>query len=93
MGGRGEDVLTGGGGADTFLFNSLTEGIDIITDFDRAEHDIIQIDSARFGDISLEQFSFDNTTGSLSFEGQEFAILENINDNNSLIVAQDVVIV
>ena len=93
MGGRGEDILTGGSGADTFVFNSLTEGIDLITDFDRAEHDIIQIDSARFGDISLEQFSFDNTTGSLSFEGQEFAIVENSDNNNSLIVAQDVVIV
>ena len=93
VGGRGEDVLTGGGGADTFVFNSPTEGIDLITDFDRAEQDIIQIDSARFGDISLEQFSFDSTTGSLSFEGQEFAILENSDDHNSLIVAQDMVIV
>ena len=92
MGGRGEDVLTGGNGADTFVFNSLTEGVDLITDFDRAEHDIIQIDSARFGDISLEQFSFDSTNGSLSFEGQEFVTIEN-SDNSSLIVAQDVVIV
>ena len=93
MGGRGADVLIGGSGADTFVFNSLTEGIDLIIDFDRAEHDIIQINSAKLGDISLEQFSFDNTTGSLSFEGQEFAILENSDNNNSLIVAQDVIIV
>ena len=92
MGGRGEDVLTGGNGADTFVFNSLTEGMDVITDFDRAEQDSIQIDSARFGDISLEQFSFDSTNGSLSFEGQEFVTIEN-SDNDSLIVAQDVVIV
>ncbi len=93
MGGRGEDILTGGGGADTFVFNSLTEGIDVITDFDRADNDIIQIDSGRFGSLSLEQFSFDSTTGSLSFEGQEFVTLENRDNNNGFIVAQDVVIV
>ncbi|MDJ0596148.1 MAG: S8 family serine peptidase [Pleurocapsa sp. MO_226.B13] len=92
VGGRGEDILTGSSGADTFVFNSLTQGIDVITDFDGADNDIIQINSPRFGEISLEQFSFNSTTGSLSFDGEQFATLENIDDTDGLILAQDIVI-
>lgn len=34
IGGGGNDILTGGDNSDTFIFNSLTEGVDTITDFD-----------------------------------------------------------
>ncbi|HDL16832.1 MAG TPA: type I secretion C-terminal target domain-containing protein, partial [Rhizobiales bacterium] len=36
----GDDTLTGGPGADTFVFNDTGEGIDTITDFD-AQQDLL----------------------------------------------------
>ncbi|MFN6496353.1 MAG: hypothetical protein RMX65_004845 [Nostoc sp. DedQUE01] len=75
VGGNGNDVLTGGTGADKFVFNSVSQGIDVIKDF-RSKEDAIIIDS-RFGVISSTQFSFDPSNGALSFNGQQFATLEN----------------
>ncbi|MEL7062429.1 MAG: DUF4751 family protein, partial [Bacteroidota bacterium] len=74
-GGLGNDELKGGAGADTFVFASLSDGIDIIKDFSQAENDIIQIDSTGFGVNSSQQFNFDATTGALSFNNQQFATL------------------
>jgi serralysin len=48
-GGKGSDRLTGGGGADTFVYNTIAEGGDWITDFDPAQGDRIQIVAAGFG--------------------------------------------
>ncbi|MCO6384069.1 calcium-binding protein [Oceanicola sp. 502str15] len=42
-GGTGNDLLSGGAGADTFVFATLSSGeLDIITDFDAAEADVLQ---------------------------------------------------
>ena len=44
-GGRGDDVLTGGDGADSFFFREPDAGhVDTITDFARAEFDLIRLD-------------------------------------------------
>ncbi|MBD2203208.1 calcium-binding protein [Calothrix sp. FACHB-1219] len=76
-GGTGNDILTGGLGADTFVFNSLSEGIDVIKDFSFQQGDKIQVLGASFGATSTSQFSYDQTTGGLFFNAQQFATLEN----------------
>jgi Ca2+-binding RTX toxin-like protein len=46
-GGDRRDILTGGGGSDTFVFRNLGEGRDTITDF--TGDDLFQISAAGFG--------------------------------------------
>lgn len=75
-GGLGNDTLTGGTGADRFTFDSLSEGIDFITDFKASENDKIEINAFGFGASSTAQFSYDNPTGGLFFEGIKFANLQ-----------------
>ncbi|MGF1987811.1 MAG: calcium-binding protein [Nostoc sp. ZfuVER08] len=48
VGGTGNDTLTGGAGSDRFTFNSRTEGIDRITDFN-VINDTIAVSAAGFG--------------------------------------------
>jgi len=43
VGGSGDDTLTGGLGADDFRFDSISEVGDLITDFDHAEGDELQL--------------------------------------------------
>lgn len=43
-GGLGDDVLTGDTGADTFVYTSISDGDDTITDFDVSESDVIDLD-------------------------------------------------
>ncbi|MBD2771919.1 calcium-binding protein [Iningainema tapete] len=76
-GGVGSDTLTGGAGVDKFVFNSTSQGIDIIKDFSSVESDKIQISKTGFGATSTNQFSYNNNTGALSFQGTHFATLEN----------------
>jgi Ca2+-binding RTX toxin-like protein len=66
-GGSGMDTLTGGLGADQFIFNSRADGIDTIVDFNRKEGDKININIGPFGPISLNLFSYDSTSGALSY--------------------------
>ncbi|MBD2129714.1 calcium-binding protein [Microcoleus sp. FACHB-1] len=77
-GGDGNDTLTGGTGADIFVFYSPSEGIDTITDFSYSEVDKIQVSAGGFGigvgDYS--KFSFDSNTGTLSFDGTQFASIQ-----------------
>jgi Ca2+-binding RTX toxin-like protein len=82
MGDTGNDIITGGTGADTFIFNSLAEGIDSITDFRVAQGDKIQISGSGFGATSSNQFSFNATTGALSFNNQQFATLQGLTTFN-----------
>ena len=89
----GNDMLKGGTGADNFVFNSLSEGIDTITDFNRVEDDKIQINSSSFGATSHSQFTFEANTGALSFNGQQFATLANLTSSNDFIPAQDITFV
>ncbi|MGD1912353.1 MAG: calcium-binding protein, partial [Rivularia sp. (in: cyanobacteria)] len=49
IGGAGNDTLVGGTGADRFRFNSTSEGIDTITDFNEGSIDQILIDQSGFG--------------------------------------------
>jgi serralysin len=81
-GGDGLDTLTGGMGADRFEFNSLSEGIDTITDFLWEQEDKIVISQAGFGVTSTSQFSYNSSTGELFCDGAvgftQFATLENL---------------
>lgn len=72
----GNDTLTGGAGADIFAFSSLSDKIDVITDFKYSEGDKIQISKSGFGADSSSQFYYDNGTGGLFFSGQQFATLQ-----------------
>lgn len=74
IGGLGRDVMTGNGGADVFAYRTILESLpdlalaDRITDFDKAEGDLIDLfaidaDITRIGD---QAFSF---IGSAAFSG------------------------
>jgi Ca2+-binding RTX toxin-like protein len=76
-GNSGNDTLIGGSGADKFVFNSITEGIDIIKDFQWTQSDKIQVSQIGFGATSLNQFSYNSLNGNLSFLGNTFATIEN----------------
>ncbi|NES20864.1 MAG: calcium-binding protein, partial [Symploca sp. SIO3E6] len=48
-GSKGDDLLTGGAGADKFNFSSFNQGIDTITDFNSTQGDRIQVSASGFG--------------------------------------------
>jgi Ca2+-binding RTX toxin-like protein len=89
-GGPGDDSLTGGSGADTFVFKTLLEAVDTIADFNFSEGDKIEISESGFGATSLGQFSYDAGTGSLSFNGTQFATL---GVNINFVTTRDIVLV
>jgi lysophospholipase L1-like esterase len=47
--GEGADEITGNAGADLFIYETVNDGEDILTDFDATEGDQIQISAAGFG--------------------------------------------
>jgi Ca2+-binding RTX toxin-like protein len=61
----GTDALTGGAGADTFLFSSPATGADFIADFSLAEGDKIGLDEGVFGS-SVPNFTDISTGGSVT---------------------------
>lgn len=92
IGGMGQDTLKGGSGADRFVFNFVSQGIDIITDFSRSQGDKIVIKNETFGATSatsLNQFSYNSATGALIFNEIQFATL---NTNSGFIVNSDIII-
>ncbi len=72
-GNGGNDSLIGGTGSDTFVFQSATEGIDKIQDFNRQEGDKILFDA----EAQKSQFKYNAQTGEISFDNQVFVILTN----------------
>jgi len=92
------DILTGGAGKDIFTFYKLGEGVDRITDFtvqlaSPSLSDQIRVDKAGFGATSTSQFSYNSTNGALSFNNQQFAILENFITLTGFNVNRDLVLV
>ena len=83
-GGLGNDVLTGGSGADKFIFNSVNEGLDTIKDYNFGQSDVIQVSKAGFGTTSLNDFSYNASSGNLSFKETQFAFIENLSSNVSI---------
>jgi VCBS repeat-containing protein len=94
MGNEGLDTLTGGDGADHFIFEGTAEGIDTITDFNSAQGDRILV-SPSFGATAVTEFSFNATTGALSFQGIQFAKLQgvtNLDMATSIVIHQNLTI-
>ncbi|WP_085902630.1 VWA domain-containing protein [Kiloniella majae] len=102
IGGTGSDTLTGGTGADTFLFFGQTVGTDVdtITDYDKAEGDILDIsDLIVFDDNTdvVANFVRATDTGAttsleVSSDGvtyTEVAVMESINATDILTVVLD----
>lgn len=81
IGGLGNDVLTGGIGADNFTFNSANEGVDIIKDYNFVEGDVIQVSKVGFGTTNSSDFTYNASTGNLSFLGTQLAFVENLSSN------------
>ncbi|BAY27877.1 putative peptidase [Calothrix sp. NIES-2100] len=93
IGGLGQDTLKGGSGADIFVFNSLSEGIDSIADFSRAAGDKILIKSSFLGATNLNQFSYNATTGALSFNnGIQSTQFATLNISSGLISSLDIIL-
>jgi Ca2+-binding RTX toxin-like protein len=65
-GGSGDDILTGGAGADHFVFNSKTAGQDRITDFNELSGGAEQGDVLEFEGLLVGTFSY---RGSAAFTG------------------------
>ena len=76
VGGLGNDSLYGGSGADIFVFNSRSEGIDIIQDFNSVQRDKIQVSKVGFGAFSLNQFTYNSITGGLFFQNNQSAAVQ-----------------
>lgn len=68
-GDSGDDYLEGGSGADKFIFYFWNQGTDTIKDFDWEEGDLIEVYQSGFGTGS--QFSYDDQTGNLFFDGSD----------------------
>ncbi len=84
IGGEGNDVLTGGIGADKFIFNSLKDGIDTIKDYRFSQGDVIEVSKVGFGTTKSSDFFYDTSNGNLSFQGTQFAFVENLPSNLSI---------
>jgi predicted extracellular nuclease len=83
VGGLGNDVLTGGNGSDRIVYNTIAEGMDIVTDFNTSQ-DILDLRSVfqslgvtsvnsdflqftQFGSNTLIQIDQNGTTGGATF--------------------------
>lgn len=90
QGGDGRDILTGGGGADQFIYRSLTEstaartGRDLIIDFSHADHDQLDLRGidATSSDPSTTSFHF---IGSHAFSGQEGELRNTFHHGHTLV--------
>jgi Ca2+-binding RTX toxin-like protein len=79
-GGNGIDTLTGGAGADTFIFNSpvIAANADIITDFNSAEGDRIQLDAYFFSAfLNSDSVDGDNiVNGTKALDSDDYLIYD-----------------
>lgn len=78
----GSDIRYGGLGADVFQFSHRSIS-DYVEDFNANEGDLIYLNADLFGinRHNSNQFSFNNSTGALSFAGSQFATLNNAQGN------------
>ncbi|SSY70782.1 M10 family metallopeptidase C-terminal domain-containing protein [Alysiella crassa] len=80
VGGKGNDVLTGGDGKDVFAYklSDFVDGfVDTITDFEIGVDKIELAISGLNQDNLAQKVSYNQATGALSYDGVQFATLEN----------------
>jgi Ca2+-binding RTX toxin-like protein len=75
IGGAGNDNLTGGAGSDTFVFAEL--GADIITDFNSADGDQIELDSSFFSNVTDISTEFGTVTSNADVDTSSELIVYN----------------
>lgn len=75
--GFGSDILTGGAGADSFVLTYEPGRVERITDYNPLEGDRRFIIFPTGSTYSTEQFNYDVSSGTLSFQGNQIAIFEN----------------
>ena len=75
IGGPGNDTLTGGLGADQFVLDSVSSR-DKIEDFQWQQGDKVIIVNTGFGATSVDQFSYQDSTGYLRYNGTVVADLQ-----------------
>ncbi|WP_281368212.1 VCBS domain-containing protein [Simiduia aestuariiviva] len=91
FGGRGDDTLTGGNGSDTFAWVNGNIGTDVVTDFNQADGDILNLADLLIGEESgnIEdylQFNFNNGNTYISIDTDAGATF----DVSQIIVLQGV---
>jgi large repetitive protein len=84
IGGLGNDVLTGGTGYDTFEFNELGIGNDVITDFDPLA-DLLVAGSFYSEEVFLSSVVEDNGTFTYTLNGGTVTTNVLLDENNTLI--------
>jgi hypothetical protein len=99
IGGKGKDTLSGGSGSDRFIFKSIGERIDIITDF--AAEDTIAVSAASFkggliaGTLKPEQFvlgtSAQDSSDRFIYNSSNGALLFD-GDGNGSLAAQNIAV-
>ena len=75
------NAIEGSGGADTFVFSSFDGSIDTIRDYSFESGDRLEISRSGFG---TGEFTYNPNSGGLFYEEQQFAVLENRPDFDSV---------
>ena len=84
IGGNGNDVLYGGSGADVFNFDALSEGGDIIGDFNQADGDQIDLSDILSGlDISVDSSNVSDFISMLESNGDTQLFINETGDGSA----------
>ncbi len=71
--GAGTNILTGGGGADTFVFDALDDSDNTVTDL--TAEDIIRLDGFGYADVTDASQHFAQVGDDVVFEDDDVSIL------------------
>jgi VCBS repeat-containing protein len=83
-GGTGADTMTGGIGNDVFVFNSPTNAVDTITDFEANGADKLQLDDAIFTQLTpgaLSAANFVSNSGGVAGDANDYILFDSDTGN------------